>query len=108
MNMNTNFDKWKEQLTPEEFVRVSSQWCGNFPFCDECGKNGECMMMFYEWANAPADKVPRLRRPEKCPQCGHPSRFQGVFYGQNVFFCPGHGAFWCRIGEANAPAKEEK
>lgn len=105
--MKTNFEKWKENLTPEDFVRVSGQWCGNFPFCDECTNVGDCLVNFRAWANAPADKVPRLRKPEKCPQCGHPSRFQMTVYGQDVFFCPRHGAFWIRIGEANAPAEEE-
>lgn len=106
--MKTNFDKWKETLTPDEFVRVSGQWCGNFPFCDKCAKDGDCLMGFYNWANAPADNVPRLRKPEKCPKCGHPSRFQMMIYGQNLYFCPEHGVFRVRIGEANAPAKEER
>ena len=37
----TNFDKWKEKLTPEDFVRVSEQWCGNLPVCNGCGNSDE-------------------------------------------------------------------
>ena len=54
--MMTNFEKWKEELTPEDFVRISNTWCGNFPFCDKCETDDGryCLDIFYRWADAPA------------------------------------------------------
>ena len=54
----TNFDKWKEGLTPEETAKkleTSSLVCGFCPARYECAGTGTgCRTQFLAWANAPA------------------------------------------------------
>lgn len=54
----TNFEKWKEGMTAEDFVRVSEQWCGNLPICNGCGNSeGDCHKAFLYWANTEAEET---------------------------------------------------
>ena len=59
--MNTNFDVWRDQLTPEEVneMRTSSETrtsCDRCPAIRFCGKTSglTCNEAFTAWANAPA------------------------------------------------------
>ena len=55
----TNFDKWKERLTPElvqdTFAGyISGDPCRHCPAIDFCGGIDGCKETFFAWANAPA------------------------------------------------------
>lgn len=59
--MRTNFDEWREKLTPGEFWdsregHLNGDPCRHCPAIDLCGKvDGlTCTETFYRWANAPA------------------------------------------------------
>lgn len=51
----TNFALWLRDMTPEKFLDISNQLCGNLPICKDCGKDdGDCRKAFLYWANATA------------------------------------------------------
>lgn len=58
----TNFEKWRDSLTPETFVfgryaHFIDRACANCPATNVCPKGGEnmtCAEEFLRWANAPA------------------------------------------------------
>lgn len=61
--MKTNFEKWRDTLTPEAFYEnrkdscVIALPCSNCParaFCNEADYSIECKDNFTAWANAPA------------------------------------------------------
>lgn len=53
----TNWEKFKEGLTAEEFLRISEQWCGNLPICKGCAKSdGDCHKAFLYWATGEPDE----------------------------------------------------
>ena len=53
----TNFDKWRDSLTPETYVDIQRLYvdCLDCPALGACDcKEGECRNEFLRWANAPA------------------------------------------------------
>ena len=45
------FEQWVRHLTPEQFLSLTEQWCGNLPICNGCGKgDGDCRKAFLYWA----------------------------------------------------------
>jgi len=64
MKQKTNFEKWKERLTPEKLCEIidndDTHKCDHCPIYDWCRLNSNedshCNDVFREWAKAEADE----------------------------------------------------
>lgn len=68
--MKTNFEKWRDSLTPELVQDMFSGYlngdpCRHCPAIDFCGKKDGCRETFTAWANTKAERTTPRRMTEK-------------------------------------------
>lgn len=124
--MKTNFDKWKEGLSPDAFISGNfsdfisiDEKCPARMVCPKGGEYSTCAKEFLKWANAETKEDEMATNFEKWRDSLTPETYMDIPLSCGA--CPalhecdllrkyGH-VYSCResfLRWANAPAKEEK